>query len=97
MITLGNQTSQTTPNWSKKPLTRFKDLLDNLSLKLFCDVIFLSLLGQSDIEIFILTINQQFTQFSLGDIATKTTDAVVRINDEHEESSFQSLEKQLSI
>ena len=97
MITLGNQTSQTTPNWNKKPLTRSKDLLDNLSLKLFCDVIFLSLLGESDIEIFILTINQQFTQFSSGDIATKTTDAVVRINDEHEESSFQNLEKQLSI
>ena len=97
MITPGNQTSQTTPNWNKKSLTRSKDLLDNLSLKLFCDVIFLSLPGQSDIGIFILTINQQFTLFSLGDIATKITGAVVRINDKHEESSFQNLEKQLSI
>ena len=40
------------PNWKKKPLTRFKDLSENLSLKLLCDVIFLSLPDQSDISCF---------------------------------------------
>ena len=34
---------------------------------------------------------------SQGDIATKTTDAVVRINDKNEESSFQNFEKQVSV
>ena len=34
---------------------------------------------------------------SQSDIATKTTDAVVKINDRNEESSFQNLERQVSV
>ena len=34
---------------------------------------------------------------SQGDITTKTTDVVVRIKDKNEESSFQNLEKQVSV
>lgn len=46
----------------------------------------------------ILTINLQFILFNSScDIATKTTDAAVTINDKNEESLFQSLEKQESI
>ena len=44
--THGSQTSQITPNSNKKPLTRSKDLLENLSLKLLCNLIFLLLPGQ---------------------------------------------------
>ena len=40
IITTGSHTSQVTPNWNKKPLTRSKDLLENLSLKLFCTSFF---------------------------------------------------------
>ena len=44
------------------------------------------------------TINRQFILFNSScDIATKTNDAVVTINDKNEESSFQSLEKKVSI
>ena len=46
----------------------------------------------------VLTINLQFILFNSScDIATKTTDAAVTINDKNEESLFQSLEKQESI
>lgn len=46
----------------------------------------------------VLTINRQFILFNSScDIATKTNDAVVTINDKNEESSFQSLEKKVSI
>ena len=41
---------------TKKPLTRYKDFLENLSLKLLCDVTFPSLPGQSDIPCFTMTI-----------------------------------------
>ena len=45
----------------------------------------------------VLTINLQFILFNSScDIATKTTDAAVTINDKNEESLFQSLEKQES-
>ena len=46
MSTHGSQISQTKPNWNKKPLTTCKGFLENVSLKLLCDVIFPSLLGQ---------------------------------------------------
>ena len=46
----------------------------------------------------VLTINLRFILFNSScDIATKTTDAAVTINDKNEESLFQSLEKQESI
>ena len=46
----------------------------------------------------VLTINRQFILFNSScDIATKTNDAVVTINDKNEESPFQSLEKKVSI
>ena len=46
----------------------------------------------------VLTINLQFILFNSScDIATKTTDAAVTINDKNEESLSQSLEKQESI
>ena len=62
MIIPGNQT-QITPTWNKKTLTKFKDVLDNLSLKLLCDVIFLSLPGQSDIACFTV-VNFQSDEYS---------------------------------
>ena len=43
--THGSQTSRTKPNWNKNPPIRSKGLLDNLSLKLLCDVTFPSLPG----------------------------------------------------
>ena len=49
IITTG---SQIISNSNYKPLTRFKDLSGNLSLKLLRDVIFLSLPDQSDIYCF---------------------------------------------
>ena len=52
MGTHGSQTSQIKQNWNRKPLTRSKDLSGNLSLKLLCDVILLSLHGQTDIPCF---------------------------------------------
>ena len=55
MNTHGSQTSQITPNWNKKSLTRSKDLSENFSLKLMCDVIFLSLPDQSDIPRFTIS------------------------------------------
>ena len=56
MITTCSQTSQITPNWNKKPLTRSKDFIENLNLNLLCDVIFLLLPGQSDIPCFTMAI-----------------------------------------
>ena len=46
MITTGSQTSQITSNSNKNSLTRLKELLENFSLKLLCDVIFLFFPGQ---------------------------------------------------
>ena len=40
MVTTGSQTSQTTSNSNQKPVTIFKVLSGNLSLKLLCDAIF---------------------------------------------------------
>ena len=48
MTTPDNQTSQITPSCNKNPLSTSRGLSENLSLKLLCDVIFLSLLNQSD-------------------------------------------------
>ena len=52
MITTGSQTSQISLNWNKKPVTRWKDLSEDLSLKWLCDVILTSLYGQSHIPCF---------------------------------------------
>ena len=56
MITPGNETSQITPNRIKKALTTSKDLLENLSVKLLCHIISLSLPSQSDIPCFTMAI-----------------------------------------
>ena len=48
----GIQTSQITSNSNWKPLTRSKDFLENLTLKVLCDVIPLSLPCQSEIPCF---------------------------------------------
>ena len=55
MIATGSQTSQITPIWNKKPLTKSKDFSENLSLKLLSDVILPSLPGQADISWFIMS------------------------------------------
>ena len=52
----GNQISQITPNWNKKPLTTSKNVSENLSLRLLYDIVFPSLSGQSEISCFIMTI-----------------------------------------
>ena len=52
MSTHGSQTFQIKPNWTKKPLTRSKDLSENLSCKLLCDVVFPSFRFQSHIPCF---------------------------------------------
>ena len=49
IITTGSQTSHITPIFNEKPLTRSKNLSENLSLKLLCDVVFPSFPSQSDI------------------------------------------------
>ena len=49
MITSGVQTSQIKTKSNKKPLIKFQEFLENLSLKFLCDIIFQSLPGQSDI------------------------------------------------
>ena len=52
MINPANQTSQITPNWNKKHLIASKEIPENLSFKLLCDVICSSLPGKSDIPCF---------------------------------------------
>ena len=52
MSTHGSQTSQIKPKLNKKPPTISKGLLENLSLKLLCDVIFLQSTDQSNIPCF---------------------------------------------
>ena len=52
MITNGSQTSKIAPNSNKKPLARLKDLSENLSLKLLCDVIFFVVTRPIDVPSF---------------------------------------------
>ena len=61
------------PNWNEKPLTRSKNLLENLSLKLLCDVVFPSLPGQSDILTFCQSDNLLYNvQFSIRGVHMET-------------------------
>lgn len=61
MSTLGSQTFQIMLNWNKKCLSTSQKLLEKVSLKFVCYVIFVSLHGQP--KIFILTMSN----FRLGD------------------------------
>ena len=47
-----SQSSQVTLNSKEKSLTKSKYLLENFSFKMFCDVIFSSLLSQYDVSSF---------------------------------------------
>ena len=61
------------PNWKEKTLTRSKNLLENLSLKLLCDIVFLSLPGQSDILTFCQSDNLLYNvQFSISGVPMET-------------------------
>ena len=54
MIAPGCQIFQITPNWKKKPLTLSQGHLEELSFKVLCDVILLSLPGHIDIPYFVI-------------------------------------------
>ena len=63
--THGGQTSQIKPNRNKTPPIRFKDLLENFSLKLMCDVILPTLPDHSGIPCFTMS-NVQWDDYPMN-------------------------------
>lgn len=55
-----------TPNRNKKPLTALQGVLENLSSKLLCNVIFSSLPGQSNIPCFTMNHINKLTRLTLA-------------------------------
>ena len=58
LVSPGNQTSQITPNGNKNALISSSDLSENSTLKLLCNVFFLSLHSQSNIPCVTIAISE---------------------------------------